>query len=105
MMKIVHVGYTLKPGKLDAYRKLFEEFKPRWASIEGMSIVGPAVALDNPDTVFAAVVYESDEAYDAAYGAEAFKEYGARLVPLVAKWEVYMQYEAGEAKELKPLTE
>jgi hypothetical protein len=104
-MRIVNVSYTLKPGKLDEYRKLFSEFGPRWSSLEGMSITGPFVGLDNPNTVFASVIYETEEAYNAAYGAEAFKEYGARLVPLVANWEVYTQYEVSEAKELTPLTE
>ena len=104
-MKIVHVSFTLKHGKLDDYRRLFEEFRPHFEAIEGLTLLGPSVSLDNPHTVSTAVVYETEEAYAEAYGSEAFKAYGARLVPLIEHWDVYMAYEVSEATALTPLTE
>jgi quinol monooxygenase YgiN len=104
-VKIVHVSFTLKPDKLDEYRRLFDEFRPHFESIEGLTLLGPSVSLDNPHTVSTAVVYETEGAYAAAYGSESFKAYGARLVPLIEHWGVYMMYEVSEATALTPLTE
>lgn len=104
-MLIRHVQYTLKPGKADEFWKIARETESQAASREGVGTTYRFVDPKNPDTIFSYLEFDNEEAAVALQESPLMKEYGAKIAPLIASWDVYMQYTVSKAQSLKPLTE
>jgi quinol monooxygenase YgiN len=104
-MLIRHVQYTLKPGKAEQFWKFAKETESQAASMEGVGVTHRFVDPDNPNTIFSYLEFDNAEAAAALQESPLMKEYGAKIAPLIASWDVYMQYTVSKAESLKPLTE
>ena len=103
-MVIRHVQYTLKPGKAAEFWKLAKEAESQSASMEGVGVTHRFVDPENTDTIFSYLEFDSEETAAALQESTMMKEYGAKIAPLIASWDLYRQYTVSKAVSLKPLT-
>jgi quinol monooxygenase YgiN len=103
-MLIRHLQYTIKPGKVDEFWKIAKEMESRLASLEGVGTVHRFVDPNNPNTIFSYVEFD-EEAGAALEESPAMKWWEANLTPLVANWDVGMDYTVSKAESIRPLTE
>jgi quinol monooxygenase YgiN len=104
MMVVRHIQYTLKSGKMDEFLRLRKEYADRFASTEGIGVSEIFMHPNNPNTVFGFVEFENERVADALQESDLMKEYGAKLVPLIDRWDLYKEYISCETKSLQPLT-
>ena len=102
-MVVRHVKYTLKSGKADEYFRLQKEYAARAANMDGVGPTNLFVDPNNPNTIFVYVEFENEEAAVAMQESALMKEYGAKLRPLIERWDLYKQYTSCDEKTLQPL--
>jgi quinol monooxygenase YgiN len=105
MMVVRHVQYTVKPGKMDEYWRLQEEYAGRFTSREGFGSLKVFVDPKNPNSIFTFAEFDNEQAADSLQESELMKEWGTVLKPLVERWDLYKQYTSCESKSLRPLNE
>lgn len=103
-MVIRHLQYTIKPGKVDEFWKIAEELESRIASMEGVGTVHRFVDPGNPNTIFSYVEFDETAGDDLEESA-VMSWWEANLTPLVARWDVGMDYTISKAESIKPLIE
>ena len=103
-MVVRHIQYTLKSGKMDEFLRLRRQYLDRFAALDGFGANEIFVDPSNPNRVFGFVEFENEQVADALQESDLMKEYGAKLVPLIDRWDIYKEYISCETRSLKPLT-
>lgn len=98
IVRMLH--YKIKPGKLDAYLSLFGGLKERVTGLEGLSFFEVFQDLEDPNTLFLAMVFEDEMDMEKYNEVGPNQEYSDAVAPLIESFGLAMAYEVSKATPL-----
>mgnify|MGYP000738906765 CR=1 FL=1 len=98
IVRMLH--YQIKPGKRDAYLKLFRDLQERVAGMEGLAFFDLFQDLEDPNTLFLVAVFEDSLDLDKYNEVGPNKKYNDAVMPLIEGFDLAMVYEVSAANPL-----
>jgi quinol monooxygenase YgiN len=99
-MDVRMLHYKIRPGKLDEYLSHFAGLKERVSGMEGINFFGLFRDLEDPNTLFLAIVIDDNLDMEKYNEVGPNKEYSDAVMPLIEGFDLAMVYEVSAANPM-----